>query len=329
MNTLEIFFIVILSVVVVAAVVYVVLPATMFRLLIVAGRKAARLKPGSVIVGDVEWPFLEGGPPDGEVLLLVHGFGAEKDHWLPYARFFSKRFRVVIPDLPGFGESSRSLELDYGVDSQADRLDAFLDALGVSRCHVAGNSMGGYILLMLALRKPGRLLSMTLLNAAGVRGPNKSALDEAVERGENLLQIKSPEDLDRLLTLVMEKSPWIPARFKRVIADRAVADLDFLDLLFHQLARQLRASPLNDELAAIPVPTFVVWGRHDRLVDVSCVGVLEECILGCESVIFDDIGHMPMVEAPARSARYHLEFLDRLKSRAYDFIEIQQRRVKL
>ena len=118
----------------------------------------------------ITWPYLEGGPPGGEVLLLVHGFGAEKDHWLAYARQFSKKYRVVIPDVPGFGEATKSADLDYGMAAQAKRMDGFLQALGISRCHAAGNSMGGYILLKLALDNPARLESLTLLNNAGVSG---------------------------------------------------------------------------------------------------------------------------------------------------------------
>lgn len=71
---------------------------------------------------------------------------------------------------------------------------------------------------------------------------------------------------------------------------------------------------MNDQLADVSVPTLVIWGKHDRLVDVSCVTILEQRVPACESIIFDDVGHMPMIEAPARTAGHHLAFLGRLNS---------------
>ena len=312
MSIVEIVVTIFFVVIVATAILYVVWPATLFHWLIALSRKFARVKWKSIEVDGITWPYLEGGPPDAEVLLLVHGFGAEKDHWLAYARRFSRNYRVVVPDLPGFGEATRSSDLDYGVGEQAARLDAFLTALGISCCHAAGNSMGGYILLQLALGKSGRLASLTLLNNAGIKGSRQSELEEAVSRGESPLVMRSPDDIDRLLDLTMEKPLWIPARFKQVVFEQTKPHIDLLDDIFRDLSRDHIQTPLNDKLSRVSVPTLVVWGRHDRLVDVSCVEVLQTGIRGCESVLFEDLGHMPMVEAPIRTARHHIAFLDKV-----------------
>jgi pimeloyl-ACP methyl ester carboxylesterase len=309
MSAFEYFAVIILVAILATTLLYLVYPSTLYRWLVAAIRKFARVTCKTVEVDGITWPYLEGGPKDAEVLLLVHGFSAEKDHWLAYARFFTKRFRVVIPDLPGFGQATRSRELDYGTGAQVSRLDAFLDALGIIDCHVAGNSMGGYILLKLALENPSRVRSLTLMDNAGVKGTNKSELELGVERGENLLKVKSFDDIDRLLAFAMAKPLIVPGRFKQVVFSQMALHVDFWDKLFHGLAREMQDSPLNSQLPEVSVPTLVVWGRQDRLIDVSCVDILREQIPGCESVVFDDVGHMPMVEAPARTARRHLAFL--------------------
>ena len=311
MNILGIFATLLLIVVAATAVLYVARPAVLFRWLTAALRRFARVRRKTIEVDGIAWPYLEGGPPEGEVLLLVHGFGAEKDHWLAYARQFSKKYRVVIPDVPGFGEATKSADLDYGMAAQAQRLDGFLQALGVPRCHAAGNSMGGYILLKLALDNPARLESLTLLNNAGVSSSGQSELEEAVARGESPLVMRSPADVDRLLAFAMAKPLHVPARFKQVMCDQNAPHADFRDDVFAALSRDHGQRPLNSRLPEVRVPTLVIWGRHDRLIDVSCVDALQSGIPDCESFVFEDLGHMPMVEAPVRTARRHIAFLDR------------------
>ena len=125
------------------------------RLLVDTAVNALRRKGGltekAVIAGGLRWPYLEGGDPTGDVVVLVHGFGGDKDNWAFYAPFLTKRYRLICPDLPGFGDTSRDPALDYDCRLQADRLREFLDALGVEKCHLGGNSMGGYIALLLSV----------------------------------------------------------------------------------------------------------------------------------------------------------------------------------
>ena len=311
MNILETLVTVLFVAIVVTVALYVARPATLFDWVIAITRKLARVRRKTVEVDGITWPYLEGGPPGADVLVLVHGFGAEKDHWLAYARLFSRKYRVVIPDVPGFGEATKSPDVDYAIGEQARRMDAFLAALGISRCHAAGNSMGGYILLKLALQNPARLASLTLLNNAGVKGDGRTELEEAVGRGESPLVMRSPGDVDRLLAFTMVKPLWVPGRFKQVVFDRMAAHVDFLDGVFATLSRDHLGEPLNNDLPSVSVPTLVIWGRHDRLIHVSCAEVLQSGIPGCECHVFEDLGHMPMIEAPLRTARRHKAFLEK------------------
>jgi pimeloyl-ACP methyl ester carboxylesterase len=85
--------------------------------------------------------YLEGGR--GESVLLLHGFGADKDNWNLFSRYLTKRYHVIAPDLPVFGESSKIWSDQYNISAQVERVHDFVKQLGLKSFHLAGNSMGG------------------------------------------------------------------------------------------------------------------------------------------------------------------------------------------
>jgi pimeloyl-ACP methyl ester carboxylesterase len=279
-------------------------------------RRRASLSLQTVRAGGIDWPYLAGGKATGEPVVLVHGFGGDKDNWTLYAPYLTPHHWVLCPDLPGFGENDRSVERDYSVRAQARRLGGFLDALGIGRCHLAGNSMGGFIALQFALDFPERLSSLTLLDNAGVAGANASDLQRAIERGENALELNSMADVDRLLTYVYYKPPFMPRQFKRVLLQDALANAAVLDKVFWLLADEGIAGVLNARLAEVRVPTLIVWGRHDQLIDVSAVEELRRGIPQSVAVILERVGHVPMLEAPRETAHHHLDLLARASGAA-------------
>ena len=273
-------------------------------------RKRARVVRKAVTVDGRVWPYLEGGDPSKPVLVMVHGFGADKDHWTFYAPWLTRDYHLIAPDLPGFGENDRDGELPFDVTSQAARLKAFLDALGIERPHLGGNSMGGWIALRFAIDYPDRLRTLTLMNNAGVMGGNESELQRlAADRNYNPLVLASLEDADRLIAFVVRKPTHVPARLKPVIYADALKHRDLLDQIFWVIADEMEQKPLNDQLGGVKVPTLILWGRHDKLIDVSCVAVLEAGIAGSRSHIFEDVAHVPMIEAPKATANVQREFL--------------------
>lgn len=291
--------------------IYFLFPRAVFN----AARNAQRRKGGmalkSVEAGGLIWPYLEGGKAGGAALVLVHGFGGDKDNWSFYAPHVAPHYRVIAPDLPGFGEGPRDPSLSHSGAAQAERLKAFLDALGIEKCHLGGNSMGGLIALHFALKYPERLLSLTLFNNAGVVGPDESELQQMVARGESPLVARSPADVGRLMAFVVHKPRFIPGAFKQVMFEDMNANEALLDQIFAEIAAEALEAPLNARLGEVKVPTQIIWGRHDRLLDVSCAEVQHEGIKDSELVVFEDVGHVPMIEKPAETARHHLAFLAR------------------
>jgi abhydrolase domain-containing protein 6 len=288
---------------------YLFAPRILFNFAKDALRRKGGLVQKSVNVGGMNWPYLEGGDPAGKPLVLVHGFGGDKDNWAFYAPYVKDNYRLIFPDLPGFGENDRSFEPDHSIGAQSVRLKDFLDSLGIEKCHLGGNSMGGAIALRFALDFPDRLTSLTLFNNAGVIGTEESELQALVEQGEGPLVPRVLADIDRLMAFIVYKPRFIPRQFKKLMFADAKPHEKLLDKIFDQIAEDGLHNPLNDRLKEIKIPTQIIWGRHDRLLDVTCAIVQHEGIPHSELVIFEDVGHVPMIEKPAATAQHHLAFL--------------------
>ena len=307
---MSLFIIALISAIVFLTLLYLFFPEQIVLLARWLMRKRARVVRKSVTVDGRTWPYLEGGDPSKPTLVMVHGFGADKDHWTFYAPWLTKDYRLIAPDLPGFGENDRDGELPFDVGSQAARLKGFLDALGIDRPHLGGNSMGGWIALRFAIDYPNALRTLTLMNNAGILGADESELQKlAADRDYNPLVIANLEDADRLIAFVVRKPTFVPARLKPVIYADALKHRDLLDKIFWTIADEMEAKPLNDELHKVTVPTLIIWGRHDRLIDVSCVAVLEKGIADSRSHIFEHIAHVPMIEDPKATAEVQRGFL--------------------
>jgi abhydrolase domain-containing protein 6 len=243
---------------------------------------------------------------------LVHGFGANKDLWIPVAYFLSSKYRVVALDMPGFGESDKHKAANYGFGSQAARLGAFLDEIGIDEAHLVGHSMGGAIVGIYAAAHPKRVLSIAFLNAAGVKSPVESEYLELVRKGENPLLLRSYRDYVRLLPFVYAKPLWIPPRISRAIAARAIAATPFNKKVFDDIVaenKDLDEYALGAVLREIEARSLILWGGADRIMDPSSIPIMQRRLRSSRTVIIKDCGHLPLIESPRETAELLLEFL--------------------
>jgi len=289
------------------SVVWFFMPAQVVRMLDALMRRKAGLRVRRVTVDGLTWPYLEGGPADAPVLVLVHGFGDRKEAWVFLAQHLTGRYRVICPDLPGFGENTKDPALGYGTATQAARLHGFVQALGLGDVHLSGSSMGGMIALHYALAYPQTLASLTLYDAAGVSAARPSQLAEALERGENPLLLETPDDVDRMLAFSLFHPIKLPRPVKQVMFAASKSNA----ALFGQIFETIHAEPLlDDRLGDIHTPTLVIWGREDRLIDVSCADALAKGIPHARKLILDETGHVPMVERPADCASAQIALIE-------------------
>lgn len=283
---------------------------TAVELALRADQALAGLKRHERRSGGLNWVYLDSGG-DRLPLVLIHGFGGDKYNWTRVCRHLRGHFRIIAPDLPGFGESEAPSALRYRMQDHVERLRGFLADLGVTQPHLGGNSMGGYIAALYAATHTAEVASLWLIDSAGIFTATPSELQQTIESGgHNPLLPETPEQFRAILRYVMSKPPHIPgfmldAMSRRALAASALRQCQFRDLL--------EESPhLEELLRGLPTPTHILWGDEDRLIHVDCVRVLRELLPNSSSTVLKGIGHMPMLEAPAQSAQDYLAFRERL-----------------
>lgn len=281
------------------------------RAALAADRWRCGLRAKFCMVGEQPWHYLEGGVGKRETIVLLHGFGADKDNWTRFAGRLRANYHVIAVDLPGFGENPCRQGLDYSMAAQTERLRGLLSALGVGRCHMAGSSMGGHLTAVYAQRYPQQLRSICLFNNGGIQAPERCDMERDLEKGGNPLLVSSESDFDRLLALVCEKQPFLPRLVRNYMARAAMARRECIAAIFRQYQQEIYGG-LDAVLPALSLPALVIWGRQDRVLDVSSVEVMRPMLPHASVTIMEQTGHLPMLERPAASAKCYHQFLSSL-----------------
>ncbi len=268
-------------------------------------RRDANLTVKSIDIPDFKIAYLEGGT--GDTIIMVHGFGAYKDAWLKMAKYFTSNYRVIIPDLPGFGDSSKPQDAKYNYTSQVKRLNLFAKELKLTKFHLVGNSMGGAIVGIYAADYPEMVNTLALFDAAGVKSPVKSELFLLLQKGKNPLVVEDVNSYDKLLEFVYVKPPQLPSFMKEHLAEKAVAAAPFNKKIFKDMGAE--SFILESKLNKITAPTLIVWGDSDRVLSISSVPIFEKKIKNSKSVIIKECGHVPMMEKPEETASIYKDFL--------------------
>lgn len=297
--------VILLGIIVIAVAAYYAFPLNVAGSLIRMARRKGGLTAQEVQVGDHKMAYLESGAGP-ETIVLLHGFAGNKDHWLAIAPHLND-YHLVIPDLPGHGESSRRNEASYATAPQIDRLHQFVRQLQLGKFHIAGNSMGGMFAGAYAAHFPGEVISVGLFNAAGVASPQPSEADSMVARGENPLMLETEADYDRLARLAFFKVPFTPYPLRKMSVSAALSNNAFNKKMQKEISPEVHA--LEAELPGIRAPTLIVWGVEDRILDISGVAVFESGLKNHKTVLLDECGHVPMIEKPLETANAYLAFL--------------------
>jgi len=274
-------------------------------------RRQAGLTRHRVQVDDHRWVYLEGGR--GETILFVHGFGMEKDGWGLFLKAFSNSYRLIVPDLPGFGENSRLNSANYDVLSQVKRLNRFVESLGLNRFHLVGSSMGGYIAGFYASEYPEKVKSLALFNPAGVSSRDPSDLwRRYAETGELALLYKTKEGFEDLLALLLYRVPPVPGPFKNYFAELGASNYVFYGKVLRDLERG-GMHQLESRLPRVQARTLVLWGANDRILHVSGAERFREGLKNVKVVILDQCGHAPFFEKRKETTKVYQDFLADLK----------------
>jgi pimeloyl-ACP methyl ester carboxylesterase len=299
-----VFFYVVVAALAVLMLAVLVAPAELTALGLWCDRRLSGLALRRAQVDGFDMPYLEGGK--GEVLLLIHGFGGDKDNFTRIARFLTPHYRVIIPDLPGFGDATRNPKASYTMAEQVGRIHGLVTQLGITRLHLGGNSMGGFIAAQFCAPYGHMVGSLWLLDAAGTfASHNSPTLQHYEKTGKNPLLVEKVDDFNDTIRATTRKTPFLPGFVRQTLGRRAVADF----ALHTRIMRQLSDSPLlENTFQPMPTPALIVWGEEDQILNPAGAEAFRLLFPRSQVIIMPGIGHLPMAEAPQQSARDYLAF---------------------
>jgi pimeloyl-ACP methyl ester carboxylesterase len=261
------------------------------------------------MVDDLEIAYLRNHQAvDGDTIVMIHGFGANKDNWTRLAGHLTDDFNVYAIDLPGHGESSKPLDIGYRLEDQAGYVARIMETLSVENAHIMGNSMGGAITALYAASYPGRVKSAVLFDPAGIL-EYESELVDLVMEGDNPLIPKQPGDFERLMDFALEKKPFVPWPIMGVMEERAIANRDVNEVIFAAIRDAGFESGFRNAITRIQAPVLIIWGKEDRVINYRNGEVFAATIPDARLELMEGIGHAPMVEAPEESAELFRAFL--------------------
>ncbi len=275
-------------------------------------RAAPGLRQKSVTAaGQVIW-YLEEGRADAPTVLLLHGFAGAKEDWAEVAkRLVEAGFRVVAPDLPGFGQNLIDPDRPHDVTTQVKRIRAFAQQLGLGRLHVAGCSIGATIAAAYAYSTAGDVASLSLIEPFGVRVPYPSELDQMLEQGRNPLVIANPQAYDNLLGFLYATVPDLPPGLQQHRAEQAAKNRVFYLRMWKEVRHGERAYLLDLLLPEIQVQTLVLLGGESKVIHGATAEAVRAMMPDRARVaVIDGCGHFPMVERPAETSEHLLALLE-------------------
>jgi pimeloyl-ACP methyl ester carboxylesterase len=256
---------------------------------------------------------------EGDPVVFIHGSGPGVSGWANFEGnlpAFSERFRCLVPDLPGFGGSEANGE--HPVAQGHEAIVRFLDALGIERVAIIGNSLGGGVGGKLAAAYPDRVSRLVSIGGIGinllspapsegikllvsfVENPTRERLVEWMESMVYDTAILTDELIDR--RLAQATKPEIAAEAKKMYSRAG------LPMIRHAL-NGIGAATTIEHLARIQAPTLLLWGRDDRVSPLDMALVPMRLIPKCEFHVFYDCGHWVMIERRQEFERTVLAFL--------------------
>ena len=258
--------------------------------------------------GGIKTNYLDSG--DGPAVVLVHGSGPGVTgyaNWRLNMPVLAEQYRVIAPDMAGFGYSARPDGLVCDVDVWADQVVGLLDALGLERASLVGNSFGGAIALRVATRYPGRVHKLVLMGSVGVPFALTDGLDAVWGYQPSVAAMR------RLLELFIWNRELVTddlAELRHRASIEPGFQESFAELFPAPRQRWVDAmTTADDQIRALTHPTLVVHGREDQIIPVSTSLRLAELIEGAHLHLFSHCGHWSQIEQKDAFNRLVSDFL--------------------
>lgn len=294
-----------------------------FQQILQEERTWAGLTTQTLKVGDIEWSYSEGGDKNKPTVLLVHGLSGSRDNWNRVAHYLTPYYHVVIPDLPGHGNTKVPADFDLQVPNMVEALRRFTEAAGINRnMHIAGHSLGGAVAGLYAAQYFYDTQSLLLIDSAGVFKNTQSPYLKDISLLRTLTVTK-PGDFDKLMAIAMKNPPFIPAFLKQGQEQMMISQSpNVIKVIDAMIKLYGFYTPETFALAAkaIEAPTLIIWGQQDKIIDVNVVPELKGMIKNAEEpVILPNVGHTAILEAEQLVVQKYLPFLQKTQAKSNPF----------
>lgn len=243
-------------------------------------------------IGGYEVAYTDQGT--GEVLVLIHGLGADLSRWREVVGPLSKSHRVIALDLFGFGQSAKP-DIGYRGQTYVDQAFALLDALDIETATLIGNSMGGWIALLAAEQKPNRIKQLVLVAPAFIQGLPDGMSAEMLATGA---APQSENDMRAYLGRVYASPPTDGATVRQLLHEHRTANANGA---IEAISRSLAAGEdafTPERLAQLHQPVLIIHGDTDGIVPITASEALVDLLPNAQLLPISKVGHWPQVEAP-------------------------------
>lgn len=248
--------------------------------------------------------YLDYGRPNDSAkdLVLLHGIGASAERWLRVAPALSKYFRVVIPDIVGFGRSDKPT-VEYTMDFFQDFLAGLFENLELVRPSIIASSFGGHIAAEYAIRNSRKIDRLVLVSSAGMMRTSTPVLDGYIMAA---LYPTRENALAAFQSMAHDPSAVDEETVEDFVLRMRLQNAKYA---FMSTLLGIRYAPaLRGRLSGVMAPTLVLWGDDDRMIPVQYAKDFKE-IPDSEIVVIKDCGHTPYVEKPLTFNRIAIKFL--------------------
>ena len=267
-------------------------------------------EPKTIDAGGIETSYLEAG--SGETVLMLHGSGpgvSALANWQHNIPTLAQRFHVLAPDIVGFGTTERPEDIVYSLRTWTDHVWAFMDARGVEKARVIGNSLGGRIALQMATDQPDRIAKMVLMGTPGVGMTPTEGLAalRAYEPSHDAMR----ELLRNYFAVdpAMITDELVQIRYEASIADGAYEA--YRAMFFDPRHAGSELGITEDEVRAIATPTLLIHGREDKVVALQVSVAMLGLLPNADLHVFSACGHWTQIERADEFSAVVFDYLGR------------------
>lgn len=262
------------------------------------------MKEKKIRIDNLEVNYKEEG--EGNSLLILHGWGGSSDSWKDVQDFLSRRgYRVIVPNLPGFGKSHTPPE-PWSIEDYIEFLRKFTEELELKQFFLIGHSFGGSLAVKLSSEHRESVRKLALCDSAGIRprpGLKEKLIYFVTRIGRLVLRrkflIKSQTQAENLFYALLRHKDYSKAnRTMKETMQKVLSYYDFPD----------ERDTFYQDLSKVKTQTLIVWGKEDKMLPVNFSLIFKEEIKNSKRVILSETGHSPNLDTPERLSKILLKF---------------------